>query len=418
MTHQDASVQLVCLTASSGVPLFTRGGSRQLPFSIIGSLNGVHMFGSGQGVALSGCESHNGGSVAWRLFQDSVMLMAVSAGGGKRFRLRRLLENVWGCMVMVLGQDELTNARNVERLKRDLRSCFGLIDELLEEERRPGVLGHLTHCADCLLPPDPAPLNEALRGFAQAAESEFGCLLIGGRLAAATEMWWRLAPQEIVLLSALIRVLSDSAAASCDCPVFLPRGSPTVAHRLLRFRLLPGIEVCVLCGPTPSLHDAETGLLGRFWSPLADSLRGCLTAGERRLPPSVSLRPDVLAFLLVNRENRRSVSGARPGGDATSPSGTRRWELLKHFYIFCVTRYFKRDGPEADQEEGDAEDFVHGFSSHQPIQCYLVSDECKSFAIQTPEHQLFLLAPLTAPTFALGSIGTQTLESITTATGF
>ncbi|XP_061653843.1 protein fuzzy homolog [Phyllopteryx taeniolatus] len=437
---QEGSIQLVCLTANSGVPLFTRGASRQLPFSIIGSLNGVHMFGRGQGVLLSSCETEGGGRVVWRVFQDSLMLIAVSAAHqagqaadsskGERLHLQRLLENVWSCMVMVLGQDELVNARNVERLKRDLRSCFGLIDELLEE-RRPGVLGHLTHCADCFLPPQPTLLQEAVQGFAKAAESEFGCLLVHGRVVAATEMWWRLAPREIVLLSALMRVLSDSGAASCDYPVFLPQGSPTVAHRLLRFQLLLGADVCVLCGPLPSLHGAESALVGRFWSPLTDTLRDCLALGERCLPASVTVRPDVLAFLLINRESHRSVSCvpapscARPQNDPPSPSAARCWELLKLFYVFCMTRYFKQEQEEAEAataEEGAAhqwntEDFVGGFS-HQPQQCYLVTDECKSFALQTPQHQLFLLALPTAPTFALNNIAAQTLSSITAATDF
>ncbi|XP_019715206.1 protein fuzzy homolog [Hippocampus comes] len=445
MMFQEGSIQLVCLTASSGVPLFTRGASRQLPFSIIGSLNGVHMFGSGQGVTLSSCETEGGGRVVWRVFQDSVMLIAVNASQqagqgvessgqgvesskGERLHLQRLLENVWNCMVMVLGQDELVNAKNLERLKRDLRSCFSLVDELLEE-RRPGILGHLTHCADCLLPPQPVPLQEAVQSFAKAADSEFGCLLIHGRVAAATEMWWRLAPQEIVLLSAVMRALSDSGAASCDYPVFLPQGSPTVAHRLLRFQLLPGADVCVLCGPTPSLHGAESTLVGRFWSPLVDNLRDCLAIGERCLPSSVTLRPDVLALLLINRENHRSVSCmpapscAYPQRDPPSPSEARCWELLKRFYIFCMTRYFKQEEAEGTTEEeggthqGNTEDFVNGFS-HQPLKCYVITDECKSFALQTPQHQLFLLTPLTAPTFALNTIAAQTLSSIIAATGF
>ncbi|XP_061151590.1 protein fuzzy homolog [Syngnathus typhle] len=438
MMFQEGSIQLVCLTASSGVPLFTRGASRQLPFSVIGSLNGVHMFGSGQGVVLSSCETEGGGKVVWQVFQDSVMLIAVSASHqagqgadsskGEHLHLQRLLENVWSCMVMVLGQDELVNARNLERLKKDLRSCFSLIDELLEE-RRPGILGQLTHCADCLLPPQPSLLQEAVHGFTKAADSEFGCLLIHGRVAAATEMWWRLAPQEIVLLLALIRALSDSGAASCDYPVFLPQGSPTVAHRLLRFQLLPGADVCVLCGPTPSLQGAESTLVCRFWSPLTDTLRNCLAVGEHCLPTSVTLRPDVLAFLLIHRESHRSISCApspscaRPQSDPPSPSEARCWELLKLFYIFCTTRYFKQEEAEAAEEvEGGAhpentEDFVRGFS-HQPLKCYLVTDECKCFALQTAQHQLFLLTPLTAPTFALNTIAAQTLSSITAATSF
>ncbi|XP_030015737.1 protein fuzzy homolog [Sphaeramia orbicularis] len=439
MMLQDGSVQLLCLTANSGVPLFTRGGSRQLPFSVIGSLNGVHMFGGGQGVLLSCCETEGGGKIVWRVFQDSVMLIAVSGGhhsgaghGGsgsskeEEVRLQRLLENVWNCMVLVLGQDELVNVRNVERLKRDLRSCFSLIDHLLEE-RQDGILGNLTHCADSLLPPNPALLQEAVDGFAQAADSEFGCLVVHGRIAAATEKWWRLAPQEVVLLSALMQNLSASGSASCDYPVFLPQGSPTVAHRLLRFQLLPGVDVCVLCGPTPSLHSAESGLVGRFWSPLVDTLRDCLSVGERCLPGSVTLRPDVLALLLINRESRRSVSCVRtltnhPSSDSPHPSKARCWELLKLFYMFCTTRYFRQEealcvSPEEKGQRGNTEDFVLGFP-HQPLQCYLVTEECKCYGLQTVQHQLFLLVPLPVPTFALRSVATQTLSDIVSSTGF
>ncbi|KAM9845316.1 protein fuzzy homolog [Aulostomus maculatus] len=433
MMLQDGSVQLLCLTASSGVPLFTRGTSRQLPFSVIGSLNGVHMFGGGQGVVLSCCETEGGGKVVWRVFQDSVMLIAVNGGQQtgcsskeEGVCLQRLLENVWNCMVMVLGQEELVNVRNVERLKRDLRSCFSLIDQLLEDKQE-GILGNLTHCADSLLPPNPTLLQEAVEGFAKAADSEFGCLMVHGRIAAATEMWWRLAPQEIVLLSTLIRSLSASGSASCDYPVFLPQGSPTVAHRLLRFQLLSGVDVCVLCGPSPSLHSAESGLVGRFWSPLVETLRDCLAVGERCLPGSVSLHPDVLAFLLINRETRRSVSCVRtstnhPLGDSPLPSRARCWELLKLFYIFSVTRYFSQEEtvcppPEERPQSGHAEDFVLGFS-HQPLRCYLVTEECKSYGLQTPQHQLFLLTPVLVPTFALHTVASQTLLDLTGATGF
>ncbi|KAK5614834.1 hypothetical protein CRENBAI_011559 [Crenichthys baileyi] len=432
MMLEDGCIQLLCLTASSGVPLFTRGASKQLPFSVIGSLNGVHMFGGGQGVLLSCCETEGGGKVVWRVFHDSVMLIAVSRGGSsggcskeEEIRLQRLLENVWHCMVLVLGQDELVNLRNVERLKRDLRSCFCLIDQLLEEKQQ-GVLGNLTHCADSLLPPNPTLLQEAVDGFAQAADSEFGCLFVHGRIAVATEKWWRLAPQEVVLLSALVRTLSASGSASCDYPVFLPQGSPTVAHRLLRFQLLPGADVCVLCGPTPSLHRAESELVGQLWSPLVETLRSCLSVGERSLPGSVPLRPDVLALLLINRETRRSVSCVQLSSyhllSDPSLSKSRCWELLKLFYIFSMSRYFTQEetlcvSAEDGAQGGHTEDFLHGFS-HQPQQCYLVTEECKSYGLQTPRHQLFLLMLPSVPTFALRTVATQTLSDIISATAF
>uniref|UniRef100_A0A8C7X028 Fuzzy planar cell polarity protein n=1 Tax=Oryzias sinensis TaxID=183150 RepID=A0A8C7X028_9TELE len=394
---QDGSTQLLCLTASSGVPLFIRGGfSRQLPFSVIGSLNGVHMFGGGQGALLSCCETEDGGRIVWRVFQDSVMLIAVCSSGRSgscsssssssremQMRLQRLLENVWSCMVLVLGQDELVHVRNVERLKKDLRSCFGLIDQLIED-RQEGLLGNLTHCADSLLPPDPSLLQEAVDGFTEAADSEFGCLIVHGRIVTATEKWWRLAPVEIVLLLAL---------------------------------LLPGADVCVLCGPTPSLHKVEAQLLSRFWLPLVDTLRDCLDVGERCFPGAVPLRPDVLALLLINRDTRRSVSCAQSSSCPSLPKA-RRWELLKLFYIFTVSHYFSQEeaSEETDQKDAAA-DFLLGFS-HQPQHCYLVMDECKSYGLQTPQHQLYLLLAPSVPTYALRTIAMQTLSDIRAATKF
>ncbi|XP_072296986.1 protein fuzzy homolog [Eucyclogobius newberryi] len=426
MMLQEGPVQLLCLTAHSGVPLFTRGSSKQLPFSVIGSLNGVHMFGGGQGVSLLSCDTGGEGKVVWRVFKDSVMLIAVS--GGQRTPsshteeevfLQRLLENVWGCMVLVLGQDELVTVRNVERLKRDLRACFSLIDLLLEE-RQQGIMGNLTHCADSLLPPNPALLQEAVGGFAQAAESEFGCLVVHGRIAAVTEKWSHLQPQEVVLLLALMHTLSKSGSSSCDYPVFLPQGSPTVALRLLRFQLLPGADVCVLCGPTPSLHRAESDLR-QVWAPVVDSLRDTLAVGERCLPPSIALRQDVLSMMLINRDTQRSVSCVQALSNQPEPplpSRVRCWELLKLFYIFSTTRYFhQEENLLEEQTPSSSEDFVQGFS-HQPQQCYLVTEECKCYGLQTAQHQLFLLLPLSVPTFALHSVANQTLSHLVTSTGF
>ncbi|XP_066508744.1 protein fuzzy homolog [Hoplias malabaricus] len=426
---QAETVQLLCLTAASGVPLFSRGSSKHLPFSVIGSLNGVHMFGAGQGALLSSCETEKGSRVVWRVFQDSLMLIAVSGSGENavsELHLRHLLENTWNCMVLVLGQDELANIRNVERLKRDLRSCYQLIDRLLERKGEDqGFMGHLTRCADCLLPSQPGILQQALDAFTQASDSEFGCLIIRGRLAVATDKWWRLAPQEVVLLSTLVNLLSG--VTSCDYPVFLPQGSPTVAHRLLSFQLLPGVFVCVLCGPSPSLHRVESELVGSFWTPVVETLRSCLDQAERSpLPPTVNLRWDVQALLLINRENRRSVTACSHSRSSSesSPlaSPAQRWEMLLHFYTFAATRYFTTEEAPTTNTSGAAHETLHeefsGRFTHQPVQCYLVTDECKCYGLQTPQHQLYLLTDLSVPTFSLRSVATQTLSTITAATGF
>ncbi len=355
------------------------------------------------------------------------MLIAVSGGGCSaisELQLRRLLENVSNCMVLVLGQEELTNIRNVERLKRELRSCYRLIDILLERVNdEKGFMGDLTQCADCLLLSPSGLLQEALDSFAQAAESEFGCLLVHGRVALATEKWWsRLTSQEVVVLSVLVHSLSG--ASSCDYPVFLPQGSPTVAIRLLSFQLLPGVHVCVLCGPKPSLYKAENELIGRFWSTFVENLRSCLEQAKRStLPPSVSLRWDIQALLLINRESRRAVtvcphvrSGA-PSEATPLLSSARRLELLRLFYTFAVTRYFTSQETSVSSASTTSEDFSQGFT-HVPVQCYLVTDECKCYGLQSSQHQLFLLMDLSVPTFALRTAATQTLSAITAATGF
>ena len=55
---------------------------------------------------------------------------------------------------------------------------------------------------------------------------------------------------------------------SCDIPIYLPRVSPNVAHRLLIFTLIVGanggMRACVLCGPEPSLTDVQEKLVERW----------------------------------------------------------------------------------------------------------------------------------------------------------
>ncbi|XP_042300400.1 protein fuzzy homolog isoform X1 [Sceloporus undulatus] len=98
------SVTLLCLTASSGVPLYcrSRGGSakqQQLPFSVIGSLNGVHMFGSNLEVLLTAAATENT-RVMWKVFHNSITLIVLSSDEGTSdFSLGRLLDNVFNAMV-------------------------------------------------------------------------------------------------------------------------------------------------------------------------------------------------------------------------------------------------------------------------------------------------------------------------------
>uniref|UniRef100_UPI00398EADF2 protein fuzzy homolog isoform X2 n=1 Tax=Pristiophorus japonicus TaxID=55135 RepID=UPI00398EADF2 len=344
-----ASVQLLCLATSSGVPLYCRskGESRQLPFSVIGSLNGVHMFGSNQDVLLTSTCTDNT-RVCWRVFQDSITLIVMtSEEDASDLYLGRLLDNIFSAMVLLIGLDDLVNLKNVERLKRELRACYKLIDSFLAAS---DWIGDLTQCVDCVVSPDTDILQEALDVFVGAAESNFGCLMVMGKVVVATEKWWRLAAQEVMLLAWLVGSLAPSS--SRDYPIYLPQGSPTVPHRLMTFQLVPGVEVCLLCGPTPSLQQVQAELVERFWSPLLEPLKGCLRTHQRCFPTSTPLHPSILGLLLINREQNKNLFILQPHGvEHSQQQGaalppTRRKSILRLFYTLAVSAYFPADTTE------------------------------------------------------------------------
>ncbi|XP_032624437.1 protein fuzzy homolog isoform X2 [Chelonoidis abingdonii] len=379
MGEEGGSITLLCLTASSGVPLFCRSmgapSRHQLPFSVIGSLNGVHMFGANLDVLLmAACTANT--HVVWRVFHNSITLIVLSSEeGASDFALGRLLDNTFSAMVLILGLEELVNVRNIERLKKDLRACYKLIDSFLASLERSG---DLTQCVECVPVPHGAALQECLEAFVAAAESRFGCLVAGGRLALATEPWWQLAPQELLLLSWLVGLLPPHTAR--DYPIYLPHGSPTVPHRLLTCQLLPGLEACLICGPSPALHTVETELVPRFWKPLLEPLQACVSPQPHGLPHGTTLPPGVLAFLLIHREQRSSQSSMQPPGSVG--------------------------------EAPPQEPFQAGFP-HHARHCYVVSATHKAYAIHTPQHQLFLLLAPHVPTFALRPLATRALQRLT-----
>nr|XP_012609881.1 protein fuzzy homolog isoform X2 [Microcebus murinus] len=378
----------------------------QLPFSVIGSLNGVHMFGQNLEVQLSSARTEDT-TVVWKSFHDSITLIVLSSEEGvSELRLERLLQMVFGAMVLLVGLEELTNIRNVERLKKELRASYGLIDSFLGDSE---LIGDLTQCVDCVIPPDGSLLQEALSGFAEAAGTAFISLVVSGRVVAATEGWWRLGMPEAVLLPWLVGSLPPQAAR--DYPVYLPHGSPTVPHRLLTLTLLPGLELCLLCGPRPPLSQLYPQLLERWWQPLLDHLRACLPLGPRALPDGFPLHTDILGLLLLHLELKRCLFTVEPLRDK-GPSPEKRRRLLRNFYTLVTATHFP---PEPGPLE-KTEDAVHG--ALLPRACYLVlgSEEpdtgLRLVALQLGHRRLLLLL-YQSPTHGLRHLATHTLHALT-----
>uniref|UniRef100_A0A287D8P7 Fuzzy planar cell polarity protein n=1 Tax=Ictidomys tridecemlineatus TaxID=43179 RepID=A0A287D8P7_ICTTR len=310
------SVHLLCLAASSGVPLFcrsSRGGApsrQQLPFSVIGSLNGVHMFGQNLEVQLSSART-----------KDTTV--------------------------------------------------------------------------------------EALSGFAEAMGTGFVSLMVSGRVVSATEGWWRLGTPEAVLLPWLVGSLPPQAAR--DYPVYLPHGSPTVPHRLLTLTLLPGLELCLLCGPRPPLSQLGPQLLERWWQPVLDPLRACLPLGPRGLPYGFPLHKDILGLLLLHLELKRCLFTVEPLGDK-GPSPEQRRRLLRHFYALVTSTHFPPEPLEKVEDDVSR--------AQLPRACYLVlgpgepGTGLRLIALQLGLRLLLLLLAPQSPTHGLRSLATHTLHTL------
>ncbi|XP_045712244.1 protein fuzzy homolog isoform X2 [Phyllostomus hastatus] len=434
----EGTVHLLCLAASSGVPLFcrsSRGGAparQQLPFSVIGSLNGVHMFGQNLEVQLSSARTEDT-TVVWKSFHDSITLIVLSSEAGtSELRLERLLQMVFGAMVLLVGLEELTNISNIERLKKELRASYGLIDSLLGDSE---LIGDLTHCVDCVVPPEGSLLQEALSGFAEAAGTNFASLVVSGRVVVATESWWRLGTPEAVLLPWLVGSLPPQAAR--DYPVYLPHGSPTVPHRLLTLTLLPSLELCLVCGPRPPLSQLDPQLLERWWQPMLDPLRACLPLGPRALPAGFPLHTDILGLLLLHLELKRCLFTVEPSGDKgdgepaggswapeglsvtiflslPDPSPEHRRCVLRSFYTLVTAVHFP---PEPGHQEDKAEDAAQ--QPQVPKACYLVSGTeepgtgWRLVALQSGPRQLLLLLSAQSPIHGLRGLATRTLHALT-----
>nr|XP_041568976.1 protein fuzzy homolog isoform X2 [Taeniopygia guttata] len=308
---EEGGAFLVGVATASGLPLFCRPPRPQVPFPLVGALHGVHLFGAAAGAELRQAATPTA-HLGWAGYGDSLTLIGLSPGPAPA----RILDSAFGAMVLLLGREQLLPVRNEERLKRELRGCFPLLDSLLS----PG--GGWGMGAPCWpLPPGPArdALQERLRRFAGAAGTDLGCVVWGGGVAwLSTAPWGALPEADSAPLRALLAPPPPEGAlrggvAARDLPVFLPNSSPEVPLRLLQLRLLPGVGVGLLCGPRPSLQLLLTQLVPQFWGPVLEQLRA-----RPRPPP---LPPQVLGYLLIHRGRRQSgiLKGAGPGGALPPP---------------------------------------------------------------------------------------------------
>ncbi|XP_038071575.1 protein fuzzy homolog isoform X2 [Patiria miniata] len=386
--------------------------SSTLAFAEQGMLYGVQMFAQNHDVGLQSTTTEEA-KVVWKVFHNSVTLVLIVPDDGcSDVHLNTLLDHIFHTMVMFIGLDTLENIKNVERLRRDLKVCFGVIDFLLVNSE---FFGGLCEAVDVLACPENATLQEPLEAFINSADSTFGCLHCNGRLVTATDKWWSLTGQEMTLLAAFINTLPTGT--SSDVPIYLPHASPKVPHRLLSISLLPGVIVSVLCLDTPTLADAQATLVEPSWRAYVESLRACQKASlaGQHIPKSLSVDSGILGFLLVNTNQHKCLSSCRlpiqegSAADRRPLTHSRRRQVLNAFYRNTVGTLFPVcHSPQRTDPSGDTSSTF----SHTVKETYMHAKDHKCYAIYSNPYQLFVVCSVAVPNYALRSISVDLLNTL------
>ncbi|XP_064400628.1 protein fuzzy homolog isoform X2 [Halichondria panicea] len=364
---------LAAISTATTIPLFirTKGDLPQLSFPVVGSLSSVHLYANNMKTALHSCSSA-GSFVTWKCFHDCVTLILVSGNeGGGQVHPHHLLELLFGSLVLLLGQGEVEGG-DTETLKRSCKCCYPLLDSILEGS---SLLSPLTQCLDVMVSSHKDILLRTLEAFTEAAQSNFGCLTINGRVCVATDSWWDLSSLEKCLLSLFVQSLPPSCAT--DIPVYLPHASNRVPHRLLTFTLLEGVLVSVLCNPKPPLSAVQE-LVSSYWSPVSLALRDSAQLHPTNVPPSLKFEVEIEAFLLVNLEVQTSLTSLRPLGlpVRTTLSAGFQGEMSQERKLKCLSRFFRSTVDNllplhtGDSTDGTEVTTLRGRVSHKILETY------------------------------------------------
>ncbi|KAL6268598.1 hypothetical protein P5V15_001730 [Pogonomyrmex californicus] len=403
------SAHVMCLTSSGGIPLFTRqkGDSDMMTFSKIASLNGVHMFLKSQDITLLSTDLPDV-TVAWKEFEQCIILIAIASGVTK-YVLDKFLDTIFGAMVLFTGIDEIKNTKNIERLKKDIRFCNPIIDRLmdcLDIGDKISTKTDMINMTECIISSESHLLQTCLEGFMECLDSMYGCILVHGCVAAATEGWWSLDPVERKLLT--IAIASESICTMRDIPVFLPCKSPNVAFRLVSVTLVNHVEVLALCGPNPELTEIERFAV-QCWKNCMDALSTVEQYYPRNLPASISLDSETLGFLLANYKIEKFVLGRNSQCAKNRVTGSHRLDILRTFYHQAVETFAMSVECEENDDEKSIESAWKFIGAKET---YLCSEYHKCHAVKHGDNILCVLYTSVVPTHTMRLISQKIVKMI------
>ncbi|XP_001604141.1 protein fuzzy homolog [Nasonia vitripennis] len=401
------TAHVMCLTSSGGIPLFVRkkGEGELMTFSKMASLNGVHMFLKTHNVELINTDMPDT-TVVWKEFKGCITLIAIASGTTKRV-IDKFLDAVFNAMILIVGLKDLEQPRSVERLKRDLRACYSIIDRLLEcldIADRTGTKTDLVDLTDCIMCSENHLLQICLEGYMECLDSLYGCVLIHDCLAVATESWWSLDAIERKLL--ILAITAESNCTAKDLPIFLPNKSPNLAYRLVNVTLVNNVQVLALCGPTPDLPEIER-LAIQCWRNSIETLRTSEQCYPRNFPSSISLDSAILGFLLVNYKIGKFVLSGNAQHSKNHVSGTHRLDTIRTFYHHAVETFLLPVDDNSEKEE-EPNKSAHQFKGAK--ETYWCSEYHKCHALKETDHIFCVLYTSTVPTHTMRLITQKTLK--------
>ena len=396
-----------CLTIN-GIPLFSKnvGEMPSISFPLIGSLNGIHMFGKNQGAELLSTSSESG-IIYWKQFENIKFILIVAKDFCCAKYVEVLLNNVYKSMIMSIGETELTNQNsNIERLKKKMKLCIPLLDSMLEKQN---LMSTFTQTTEILHVLNANILKNYLTSFTEDLDSEFGCITMNGKITIATDKFWQLQTIETALLSFVMNGQKNSTAS--DIPVYLPNGSPTVPHRLITIKLIDNVQVGVVCGPEPSLQDILKKYVVHYWSPLVPSLRECMRSIPRCYPPEIKLDDNILSVFLFNLNDGQCLLSLHTHGFNTGSDfeflddASNRYDALIKF--FFTSNEIIQDSaekslpPTAVKGQSEVKEMYQCHSTHK---CYM---------IRNPSYEIYALFTNQVPTYAMAHLTGATLKLLT-----
>lgn len=279
------------------------------------------MFCKNQGTQLISTEFEDG-LILWKEFERRIIIIGIARGYCDS-TLSELIDLSFHAMVLCVGIDEIRAFQNLDRLKRDLKISFQVIEALMEAAEKDLLMYN-----DSFLCTESADLMTRLNDYATQIKSPYACLVMHQKIICASDAWWY--ELDIIDRKLLIILYSIMSLSPKEMPVFVPIHSPQLAYRFIVINMTTDLVICMLCGPDQSYLEIEN--ITRLWMSESELLSAPERWNPRNFCDNLILDPTVQGFLLINDKTRRFVLSKNVQSTNTGKKTGTRLNILLQFY--------------------------------------------------------------------------------------